>query len=54
MEILSDFSVQLWLADAMYELKDYFRHLRTTQWGIICAASVVFGFICLRGFTVRD
>jgi hypothetical protein len=54
MEIFSDFSVQIWFADAIYELKDYFRQLTSTQWGIICAASVVFGFLCLRGFTIRD
>ncbi len=54
MDIFSDFSLQMWLSDALYELKLYFRHLTSTQWAMVCAASVVFGFLCLRGFTVRD
>jgi hypothetical protein len=52
-ELLYD-SIQIWLSGAIYELKDYFRHLTVTQRGLISAASVVFGFLCLRGFTVRD
>lgn len=54
MEILSDFSVQLWFSAALYELHDYFRHLTKTQWGLVSAGSLLFGILCLRSVTVRD
>lgn len=54
MQVLAEIALQSWFSDAVYELKDYFRHLSSTQWGVLCVASVAFGFLCLRGFTIRD
>lgn len=47
-ELLSN-SLQLWFMDAFNELVDYFHHMSVTQWAIISAMAVSFGFLCMRG-----
>lgn len=43
------FSLTGWFQDAMSELTRYFSTMNVTQWGIVSACSVGFGFLCLRG-----
>jgi hypothetical protein len=43
------FSLSIWFQDAMGELTRYFTTMNTTQWGIVSACAVGFGFLCLRG-----
>ena len=51
--ILAAFSLSGWFFDAWAELTRCFNRMDTTQWGIVSAASVVFGFLCLRGSDVN-
>jgi hypothetical protein len=51
--ILAAFSLSGWFFDAWAELTRCFNHMNTTQWGIVSAASVVFGFLCLKGSGVN-
>ncbi len=53
MNLLLAFSTSQWFADALYELVHYFDHLNRTEWAIISASAVAFGFICLRGNSIR-
>ncbi len=48
-ELLLAFSFGDWFRDASYELSYYFSHMNKTQWGIVSACSVAFGFLCLKG-----
>ena len=48
-ELLLAFSFGDWFRDASNELTRYFSHMNTTQWGIVSACSVTFGFLCLKG-----
>jgi hypothetical protein len=43
------FSLSQWFQDAVAELSGYFATMNTTQWGIVSACAVGFGFLCLRG-----
>ncbi|KAA1262291.1 hypothetical protein LF1_48540 [Rubripirellula obstinata] len=43
------FSLTGWFQDALGELTRYFSTMNVTQWGIVSACSVFFGFLCLRG-----
>lgn len=47
------FSLSTWFSGAWLELCQYFNNMSTTQWGVIAAASVAFGFLCLRGNSLR-
>ncbi|EMI51859.1 hypothetical protein RSSM_06705 [Rhodopirellula sallentina SM41] len=47
------FSVVDWFWDSWYELRHYATHLNKTQWAIMAAASVLFGFVCLKGNTLK-
>jgi hypothetical protein len=38
-----------WFFDAWGELVRYFNTMSTTQWGIVSACAVAFGFLCLKG-----
>jgi hypothetical protein len=48
------FSLSQWFSDAIQELVHYFDHLNTTEWAIISASAVAFGFLCLRGTSLRN
>ncbi len=48
-EMLVAFFLTDWVSAATYEFTRYFNHMSITQWGIISAACVGFGFLCLRG-----
>ena len=48
------FSLSQWFSDALHELVYYFDHLNTTEWAIISASAVIFGFLCLRGTSLRN
>lgn len=43
------FSLSQWFQDATTELSSYFSTMNTTQWGIVSACAVAFGFLCLKG-----
>jgi len=47
------FSIQTWFRDSTGELLRYFSQLNTTQWGIVSACAVAFGFFCMRSHDVR-
>ena len=47
--LVTAFSVTDWFYSAMHELVYYFNHMNTTQWGIVSACAVTFGFLCLKG-----
>jgi len=47
-------SISSWFNDAFYELVHYFDHLNSTEWAIISASAVAFGFICLKGESLRN
>lgn len=51
--LLLAFSLTDWLWDSWYELRHYTTHLNKTQWGIMAASSVLFGFVCLKGNPIR-
>lgn len=51
--LLLAYSVVDWFWDSWYELQYYGAHLNKTQWAIMAAASCLFGFLCLRGNTLR-
>lgn len=48
------FSASQWFSDATYELIQYFDHLNSTEWAILSACAVAFGFICLKGQSLRN
>jgi hypothetical protein len=47
------FSFRNWWSQVTAELVNYFHHMDVTQWMIISACGVTFGFLCLRGTGVR-
>ncbi|XZE56281.1 hypothetical protein SH139x_002382 [Planctomycetaceae bacterium SH139] len=47
------FSLRQWWGDATAELMRYFNSMDVTQWMIISACGVLFGFLCLRGTSPR-
>ncbi len=48
-ELLARFSVTDWFFSAWGELVRYFNSMDTTQWGVVSACAVAFGFLCLKG-----
>jgi hypothetical protein len=48
------FSLSRWFSDALGELTRYFSHLNSTQWAILSASAVAFGFMCLKGQSLRN
>ena len=52
--VLAAFSLTSWFWAAWYELCSYIDHMTTTQWGIVAASTVAFGFMCLRGHSIKD
>jgi len=48
------FSISGWFSDSLGELVRYFDHLNSTEWAIISASAVAFGFMCLKGQSLRN
>ncbi|MAI71882.1 MAG: hypothetical protein CMM01_13335 [Rhodopirellula sp.] len=42
-----------WFFEAWTELSCYLRSMGVTQWGVVSASVVAFGFLCLRGNGIR-
>ncbi|MEX0824804.1 MAG: hypothetical protein WD119_01485 [Pirellulaceae bacterium] len=42
-----------WFSDALDDLVLYFGDMNTTQWGILSACAVLFGFFCMRSQDVH-
>ena len=53
MQALYAFSIKMWMSDAWAEMVHYFTKMNTTQWGIVSTAAVIFGFLCLKGTSIR-
>jgi len=47
------FSLTDYFWDSWWELKHYFSHLNRTQWAIMSACVVAFGFLCMRGNVLK-
>lgn len=47
------FSIVDYFWDCWWELEHYFTHLTKFQWMLLSVASVLFGFLCLRGDRFR-
>ncbi len=54
MKFLLAMSLGSWFNDSLYELVRYFDHLNATEWAILSASAVAFGFICLKGESLRN
>lgn len=52
-EWLLAFSVVDWFWDGWYELRYYGGNLGKTQWMVLSAASCAFGFLCMRGYSIK-
>lgn len=48
------FSISGWFSDSLGELVRYLDHLNSTEWAIISASAVAFGFMCLKGQSLRN
>ena len=46
-------TLSVWFMDAWRELVRYFATFSTTQWGIVATCVVAFGFLCLRGHSLK-
>ncbi len=51
--ILAAFSLSGYFIDAWGEFTRYFGSMNQTQWGIVSACAVAFGFLCLKGSNVN-
>lgn len=51
--LLASFTLSGWFMDVWTELTRWFSTMNTTQWGIVSASAVIFGFLCLRGSDVN-
>ena len=47
--IIANQSLTTWFFDSWAELVVYFHSMSVTQWGVISASAVAYGFLCLRG-----
>ena len=47
--IIANQSLTTWFFDSWAEVVVYFHSMSVTQWGVISASAVAFGFLCLRG-----
>ncbi|WP_230251974.1 hypothetical protein [Rhodopirellula halodulae] len=47
------FSIVDYFWDCWWEFEHYFTHLTKFQWMLLSVASVLFGFLCLRGDRFR-
>ncbi|TWT84472.1 hypothetical protein CA13_59510 [Planctomycetes bacterium CA13] len=52
-ESLFAFSITEWFRDGIHEIVHGFNHMNVTQWGILSACAVAFGFLCLKGHAIR-
>ena len=47
--IITAFSISGWFSSVMRILGGAFNTMDITQWGIVAASAVIFGFLCLKG-----
>jgi hypothetical protein len=47
------YSLRSWFWQACAELTKYFEQMTVTQYAILATATVAFGFLCLKGYTIR-
>lgn len=52
-DILFAFSFSQWFFDAWGEFTRYFGTMNTWQWGVVSASAVAFGFLCMKGNSIR-
>jgi hypothetical protein len=50
--IITAFSVSGWLSAVSHTLVHCFNTMNMTQWGIVAASAVAFGFLCLKGTAI--
>jgi hypothetical protein len=53
LQTLLGLGFRAWFSDALDELLRYFGDMNTTQWGILSACAVAFGFFCMRSQDLR-
>ena len=46
-------SISRWFWQSWAELTHYFDDFSVTQWAVIAASTVAFGFLCLRGNALK-
>lgn len=51
--LIANQSLTTWFFDSWAELVIYFHSMSVTQWGVVSASVVAFGFLCLRGNGIR-
>lgn len=51
--IIADLLLTTWFFEAWAEVVRSFRSMSVTQWGVVSASVVAFGFLCLRGNGIR-
>lgn len=51
--LLAAFTLSRWFWESWAELTTYFDDFSVTQWAVISASTVAFGFLCLRGNTLK-
>ena len=47
--IVTAFSITGWASEAWNELVRFYWSMNVTQYGVVAACAVAFGFICLKG-----
>lgn len=47
--IITAFSITGWFSSVVRWVTSSFNSMDVTQWGIVAACAVVFGFLCLKG-----
>ena len=47
--LLANISLSTWFFEAWAELVEHFHKMNATQWGVLSASTVIFGFLCLKG-----
>lgn len=51
--IVTGFSFSTWFFDSWSDLVRYFNTMNSTQWAVVSASAVTFGFLCLKGSGVN-
>ena len=51
--LIANQSLTTWFFASWAELVIYFHRMSVTQWGVVSASAVAFGFLCLRGSGIR-
>ncbi len=51
--LLLGFSFSQWWYEVSSEFMKFFNNMNETQWMVISACAVLFGFLCLRGTMIK-